>query len=192
MPTGGEIYERLPAAARGNAGDGARHRDRRAGDRGHAPRHGQGHEPRPRRAALRACAIETGRRRESRRDLARAVIDASGTWAKPESARRERPAGRGRGASTPTGSPTAFPTSSAATAPLYAGRKRAGRRRGPFGGQRAARPRAARRSRARHVDRLGGARHQPGRASMAAATPTSCRRAASSAPTSGRWSRAAA
>ena len=126
-----------------------------------------------------------------RRDLARAVIDASGTWAPPN------PLGAG---GVPAEGEAEHADRIAYGIPDVLGRDRrptpgktvAGRRRRSLGRQRAPRPRPAGRAGSRDARRMGDARRQPDRASMAAARPTSCPRAASSARTSRRWSTAGA
>ena len=114
FPTGRRSLRRLSAAARRNARDARRHRDRHRRHGDHPARRRQGVGNRTRDKAVRALGRE--RRRRSA-DLARAVIDASGTWTSPT---RSAPADRRPMArpSTPTGSPTGFPTCSDATAHL--------------------------------------------------------------------------
>ena len=72
----------------------AAHRHRREGRAHRAARQRQESQQGPRGEAVRPAVDE--RRRRSAPRLARAVIDASGTWPKSESARRRRPAGRRR------------------------------------------------------------------------------------------------
>ena len=85
----------------------------------------------------------------ARIDFARAVIDASGTWHNPNPLGATGTPAIGEAAAR-TASPTAFPTCWARARDLC-GPARAGDRRRTFGGQRAARPRAARRQRAGHA-----------------------------------------
>ena len=81
----------------------------------------------------------------ARIDLARAVIDASGTWHNPNPLGAAGHAGDRRGGARATASPTAFPTCCGAERATYRGPARARDRRRTFGGECAARSRAARR-----------------------------------------------
>ena len=133
---------------------------------------------RPRRGAVRARSSTDGG--VEQRYLARAVIDASGTWTQPN------PLGAG---GVPAAGERAAADRIAYRIPDVLGARpralrrqaRPGGRHRPLGLQRARRPRRAARARAGHADRVGDPARGARATSSAAAATTSCPRAARSA-----------
>ena len=146
---------RVSEAFGGDAGDGGGCRDRRARQSRDTPRHGQGHQPRPRRPSL--CARARDRRwldaprSRPRRDRCVRHLDQS------EPARRQWIAGRRRERACEQDrlrhSGRAWSRAFALCRPQDSGRGR-----GTFGGERPARSGEACGRCAGHRDQLGGAR----------------------------------
>ena len=179
---------RISRTARGAALDGRGHRNRRQGLGDHAPGHRQSREPRSGNAHPFVLVVET--QQGVRRDLARAVIDASGTWRTPNPL--------GAGGLLAEGE-AEFADRIQYGIPDILGRSRvvyAGKTTLVVGsGHSAANAlldlaRLRRDNPATKVD-LGQLAARISRAFTAAATPTNCRRAGNWAPMSGKWRRPA-